>query len=126
MRTHYGSPDQALTAHATALAGDPYVTGDHNVIELSIPLDLLSGAPTFTVHTTQDCRNDVDKLTVPIPESTTMLMLGGLGAGVAGARKLRKKKPIRAVVTESLKGTEPTSAKPTTLASFLKSTMDKN
>jgi len=28
----------------------------------------------------------------PIPEPTTMLMLGGLGAGLASARKLRKKK----------------------------------
>ena len=28
----------------------------------------------------------------PIPEPTTMLMLGGLSAGLAGARKLRKKK----------------------------------
>jgi hypothetical protein len=28
----------------------------------------------------------------PIPEPTSMLMLGGLSAGVAGARKLRKKK----------------------------------
>ena len=28
----------------------------------------------------------------PIPEPTSMLMLGGLGAGLAGARKLRRKK----------------------------------
>ena len=43
-------------------------------------------SPTYDFFAVDDMRY------TPIPEPATMLMLGGLGAGLASARKLRRKK----------------------------------
>jgi hypothetical protein len=110
----FDTPVQAWGAYLTGLetdiAGDLYIVyDDGSVVEHAIAGTANGGVQFFgftdsgmlisqivleerNISSTRDIWGLDDMRYTPIPEPASMLMLGALGAGLAGARKARRKK----------------------------------